>query len=381
MKIVIAIDSFKGSISSIQAGNAAAEGVRHVLPKAEIIIKPLADGGEGTMDTLVREMEGVKRTITVTSPQYRKILADYGVLHNGNSAIIETAVAVGLSLTEGNLSPWDTTSRGIGEIIRHAIRHGTRNFIIGLGGSGTNDCGIGMLAALGYRFLDERGMPVEATLRHMHKIIAVDDEKVLPELCECTFCIACDVNNPLCGKKGASYVYGPQKGIIGSECEIADEAFSHFADVTQKWCGQACRDAASAGAAGGLGFAFLSYLGATSCAGSDMVLKVTDLAEEMKNADLVITGEGRIDAQTACGKAPAAVARLAERFHVPVIGLAGAVSDDVGLCHHMGMTAIFPILRQPISQERAMMPQIAQRNIAKTVEEIIRLFARGKSVN
>ena len=375
MKITIAIDSFKGSLSTTEAGNAAAEGFRKIYPEADIYVSPLADGGEGTLDAIISARGGRTKTVSVCDPLERIIAAEYGIIDADGTAVIEMARASGLTiLSPDERNPLHTTTFGVGELILDAISEGCRNFIIGIGGSATNDGGVGMLNALGVKFLDANGKDIKQGALGLKNLASISLDGINKELSECKFTVACDVKNPLCGENGASAVYGPQKGADEAMVAQMDEYLSHYADLTKEILPLSDKNAEGAGAAGGLGFAFLSYLGATLSSGIDIVIKATDLEAHIKEATLVFTGEGRIDAQSAMGKAPVGVARLAKKYNIPVIALGGGVSDDATLCHEHGIDAIFPAVRRPISLESAMEKSTATKNLSSTAEEIARLI-------
>lgn len=374
IKVTVAIDSLKGSLSSPEAGNAVAAGIRRVYPDAEVRVRPLADGGEGTVEALTCGMGGEIRRVRVTGPLGTQVDCRYGILPDGKTAVIEMAGAAGITLVpDGLRNPLNTTTYGVGEVIRDAILLGCRRFIVGIGGSATNDGGIGMLQALGYGFLDADGNPVSFYGRDLAHVAQITDENVLPELSECTFKIACDVTNPLCGQEGCSAVYGPQKGATPEIIRDMDGWLARYAAlVKEKYPGA---DAAypGTGAAGGLGFAFLAFTNAVLESGVRIVLDETKLADYIKDADIVVTGEGRLDSQTAMGKAPIGVARIAKRFGKPVLGFAGCVTEDATVCNAEGIDAFFPILRNVVPLEEAMNPKTASANMAAAAEQAFRL--------
>ena len=375
MKVVIAIDSLKGSLSSIEAGQAAKKGIQTVFPEAEIIISPLADGGEGTTDALVEGMGGEKVSLAVTGPDGRKVDCYYGYIKEQKLAIIEMAMAAGITyLSEEERNPYTTTTAGVGEMIAHAIKKGCRQFVMGLGGSATNDGGTGMLEALGYEFYNEAGERINPMGGSLDEIVQIKDDKVLPELSECNFRAACDVENPLCGKNGASYIFGPQKGATLEDCEILDTKMKCYAQVVTKTIGKDYENDEGAGAAGGLGFATLAFLNAKLLPGVQLILEATQLDEKLAGADYAITGEGRLDAQTAMGKAPSGVAKLAKKHGCKVIAFAGAITPDAKACHDIGIDAFFPMVRGVCTLEEAMDKDNAKSNLQDVVEEVFRLF-------
>lgn len=373
MKVVIAIDSFKGSMSSMEAGNAAKEGVERACA-ADIVVKPLADGGEGTTEALVEGLGGEYVSIRVTGPLGAKTEARYGILGDKRTAVLEMAEASGIILVKREeLDPVRATTYGVGEMILDAVRRGCREFIIGIGGSATSEGGTGMLQALGYEFLDGDGNSIRPGIRDLDRIASITAKNVPEELNECHFRIACDVKNPLCGENGAVYVFGPQKGVKEEEKQVFDGKMKHFADKTQEFTGADHRMAEGAGAAGGLGFAFLSYLpNAELRSGIDIVLDAVRLEQEVKDADIVITGEGRLDFQTAMGKVPVGVARLAKKYGAKVLAFAGGVTKDAGECNAAGIDAFFPIVRGVTTLDEAMVPENARENMILSAEQVFR---------
>lgn len=377
MKIVIAIDSMKGSLTSIEAGEAAAAGIRRVHPQAEIIVRPLADGGEGTVEALVSGLHGTMQQIQVTGPLGQPIHCKYGILEDADTAVIEMAAAAGITLVPSNLrNPLYTTTYGVGEMIKDAIQKGCRKFIVGIGGSATNDGGVGMLQALGYDFLDVQGNPIPFGAHGLEMLATISDTNVVSKLAECQFRVACDVTNILCGESGCSAVFGLQKGATPAMIAQMDSWLQHYAELARKKYPSANPTQPGTGAAGGLGFAFLTFTNATLESGIQIVLEETRLEEAIRDADLIITGEGRLDGQTAMGKAPIGVARLAKKYDKPVIAVAGAVTSDAKACNAQGIDAFFPILRQVMMLEEAMQPETAKQNLSDTVEQIFRLSGK-----
>ncbi len=375
MKIVVAIDSLKGSMTSMEAGRAIREGIRNVLPDAEVIVKPLADGGEGTTEALVEGLGGEMAEVRVHGPLETPVDACYGIIRKTGTAIMEMAAAAGIILVGKDRRPLDATTYGVGEMIRDAVEKGCRNFIIGIGGSATNDGGIGMLTALGYEFLDAQGKAVGIGAGALKDVASIRTDHVLPELRECSFKIACDVTNPLCGTNGATYIYGPQKGVTEDLRDELDAAMAGYAQVTKTCIGTDHMESEGAGAAGGLGFAFLSYLHADLQPGIELVLEAVGMEKTMEGADLVFTGEGRLDGQTAMGKAPVGIAKLAKKHGAKVVALAGAVIEGAEKCNDSGIDAFFPILRRIVTLDEAMDPGTARENMIRTTEQVIRLAA------
>lgn len=375
MKVVIAIDSLKGSLSSMEAGMAIKDGILAAKPDAEVIVKPLADGGEGTTDALIEGMNGERIDLTVTGPMHTPVDAYYGYLKDTNTAVMEMASAAGITLVpDSEKNPLLATSYGVGEMINDAIQRGCRNFIIGIGGSVTNDGGIGMLKALGVRFLDENGEDAGEGGQALAKVAHIDVSGMNPLLKECHIQVACDVNNPLCGENGSTYVYGPQKGVTEDMKKTLDEAMAHFARVTSETLENDYMNTPGAGAAGGLGYAFLAYTGAALTPGIELILDAVGLEEELSGADVVVTGEGRLDFQTAMGKAPVGVARLAKKYNAKVIAFAGSVTKEATACNKEGIDAFFPILRSVCTLAEAMDPVAARNNMTATVEQVFRLL-------
>ncbi len=375
MKVVIAIDSLKGSLSSMEAGMAIKDGILAAKPDAEVIVKPLADGGEGTTDALIEGMNGERIDLTVTGPMHTPVDAYYGYLKDTNTAVMEMASAAGITLVpDSEKNPLLATSYGVGEMINDAIQRGCRNFIIGIGGSVTNDGGIGMLKALGVRFLDENGKDAGEGGQALAKVARIDISGMNPLLKECHIQVACDVNNPLCGENGSTYVYGPQKGVTEDMKKTLDEAMAHFARVTSETLENDYMNTPGAGAAGGLGYAFLAYTGAALTPGIELILDAVGLEEELSGADVVVTGEGRLDFQTAMGKAPVGVARLAKKYNAKVIAFAGSVTKEATACNKEGIDAFFPILRGVCTLAEAMDPVAARNNMTATVEQVFRLL-------
>lgn len=375
MNITIAIDSFKGSLSSMEAGQAVAEGIRRVMPSAGIRIRPLADGGEGTTEALTAGLGGELKSLTVTGPLGRPVTASYGLIRERKMAVLEMASAAGLTLiSQEERNPLEATTYGVGEMIRDAIGEGCRHFLVGIGGSATNDGGTGMLSALGFQFLDSEGHPIPLGAKGLENLARISAENARLELSQCSFHIACDVTNPLCGENGCSAVYGPQKGADPEMIRQMDHWMERYGDLAARTFPAADKEAPGAGAAGGLGFAFLTFLNGSLESGVGMVLKEINLKDDIRDADLVITGEGRLDAQTVMGKAPIGVAHLAKEYGKPVIAFSGAVTREAGLCNQHGIDAFFPIMRGVVSLQEALDPGEARINAADTAEQVFRLI-------
>ena len=383
MRIVIAIDSLKGSLTSLEAGETMGEGVRRVYPDAEIQVSPLADGGEGTAEALTTGLKGGWQNVTVTGPLGEPVSASYGILPDGKTAVLEMAAAAGIILVEPEKrNPMKTTTYGVGEMIRDAIGKGCRHFIVGIGGSATNDGGIGMLQALGFGMLDARGEQVPfggEGLSRLHKITA---DQAMEELQDCNFRIACDVTNPLCGPRGASAVYGPQKGADSEMVTSMDGWLGRFAFLAKGINEKADSEIPGTGAAGGLGFAFLSFTNSVLDSVIHIFIEETKLEEAIREADLVVTGEGCLDGQTVQGKAPVGVARLAKKYEKPVIAFSGIATRDAAACNQAGIDAFFPILRRVVTLEEAINPECARENLLETSEQVFRLIraVQGKAL-
>ena len=372
MKIVIASDSFKGSLTSIEVAAAAERGIKTLYPDCEIISVNVADGGEGTMETIVEALGGEIITTTVSDPLFRPITAHYGIA--GNTAIIEMAAASGLPLLRPEeRNPWFTSTYGTGEMIMDAIQRGCRHFLIGIGGSATNDAGIGMLQAMGFRFYDAINQEIiRCCGNSMQDIVRIDDSHVYEEVRQSQFIVACDVDTPFCGPEGAATVFAPQKGANPEMVARLDAGMASLAKVIESKYYINIIPIAGAGAAGGMGGGFRAFLNANLQRGIEMVLDAIDFNNTIRNADLIITGEGKIDFQTAKGKTAAGVLSRAKQKGIPVVAIGGCVE----LCEsveQMGFAGIYPILEEQVPLEIAMQPKFAAANIEKTVKKILSL--------
>ena len=375
MKVVVAIDSFKGSLSSLQAGSAVREAIQTVDPMAEVFVRPIADGGEGTVDALSALSSAQKITLSVTGPLGAPVDAQYCIIPDKNMAVIEMAAAAGIILVAPEQrDPLKTTTYGVGELIRDALGHGCREFLIGIGGSATNDGGAGMLSALGFRFLDKDGKEIPLGAEGLAQLHSVDATGVNPELSDCKFRVACDVSNPLCGENGCSAIFGPQKGGRPDSIRQMDRWLESYAQLAGTVNPAADRNLPGAGAAGGLGFAFAAFLGATLEPGVAIVLDETELEAYIVDADIVVTGEGRLDRQTVMGKAPIGVAKLAKKYGKKVIAFSGCVADGAEVCNEHGIDAFFPILRQITTLEETLNVQTAYKNLRDTACQVFRLI-------
>ena len=375
MKVVVAIDSFKGSLTSLQAGNAVKDAIERLDKSSTVVVKPLADGGEGTVDALASGLNSQMIELRVTGPLSAPVAAKYCILNDTQTAVIEMAAASGITLissTERN--PLETTTYGVGELIKDAIHRGCRRFIVGIGGSATNDGGTGMLTALGYTFLDKHSKPIALGAKGLKNLHEIKLDNVIPELAECSFYIACDVTNPLCGEQGCSAVYGPQKGATPKMIQDMDSWLATYAQIAKGVCANADKDYPGTGAAGGLGFAFLTFTNAVLQSGIDIILQEIDMEETIKSADIVVTGEGRLDAQTIMGKAPIGVAKLAKKYNKKVIAFSGCVTKDAEVCNDYGIDAYFPILRSVTTLEEALDPNNAYQNLSATAYQVFRLL-------
>jgi glycerate kinase len=375
MKVVTAIDSFKGSMSSIEAGYAVAEGFKRANRTVEVAVRPLADGGEGTVEALIEGMNGERHEVVVTGPLGSPVSCAYGIIRDTMTAVVEMSGAAGITLVARNeLNPLNATTYGVGEVIKDAINKGCRRFIVGIGGSATNDGGVGMLQALGYEFLDKAGRQIPFGAKGLKELETITDTYVIPELKDCEFMVACDVTNPLCGTDGCSAVYGPQKGATPSMIMDMDKWLGYYAAASREKYPKADPKYPGTGAAGGLGFAFLTYTNAKLQSGINIVLEETRLEDYIKDADLVVTGEGMLDFQTAMGKAPVGVAKLAKKYGKPVIAFAGGVTEQAVECNRNGIDAFFPIVRGVTTLDEAMDNTNAKNNLAAAAEQVIRLM-------
>ena len=377
MKIVIAIDSFKGSMSSMEAGLAARDGILKAIPAAKVVVKPLADGGEGTTDALIEGLSGEEIRMSVKGPYGECVGAHYGRIRETGTAVMEMAEASGITLSDRR-DPMAATTYGVGEMIKDAMDRGCRDFIIGIGGSATNDGGIGMLRALGARFMDADGNDCGEGGAALYRISDIDLSGMDHRLRDCRIRVACDVDNPLCGENGATYIYGPQKGVTDDIKQELDDAMAHFADVSAEKLGKDLRDRSGAGAAGGLGYALLMYLDAELIPGIELIMEAVGLKKEFMDADIAVTGEGRLDYQTAMGKAPVGVAKLAKKHGLITLAFAGSVTPEAVKCNEEGIDAFFPIVRGVSTLQEAMDNKTAKANMTAAAEQAFRLIRAVK---
>ena len=379
MKIVIAPDSFKGSIYAPDAAKAMAEGARRVVPQAEIKLVPVADGGDGTLETLVETSGGRIETDEVTGPLGEKIQAQWGAMGDGVTSVIEMARTSGLALVPTDKrDPLNATTYGLGEIISKALDSGFRRFILGIGGSATNDAGAGMAQALGIRLLDKRGVDIPVGGAALATLAHIDMDHLDPRTQDAQFDVACDVNNPLTGPEGASAVYGPQKGATPKIVEQLDSALEHFASITKRDLGSEIQEVPGSGAAGGLGGGIMAFLNGRLRPGIDIVIDTIDLKRHLVDADLIITGEGSMDFQTVYNKAPIGVAKLAQERGIPVIGISGSLGERFTDVHEHGIAAVTAITNAPMTLEEA--SERAAELIASATEESMRFMKTGNTV-
>jgi glycerate kinase len=379
VKVVIAPQAYKGSISALDAARAMSEGVRRVAPDADIVLAPVADGGDGTLETLVEGSGGEIRTLEVTGPLGDTIMAPWGAMGDGNTAVVEMARTSGLALVPiEKRNPLTTTTHGLGEAIRHALDSGFRRFIIGIGGSATNDGGAGMAQALGVRLLDaeERDLPFGGAA--LARLDRIDMSGLDPRAPESRFMVACDVTNPLTGPEGASAIYGPQKGATPEMVSQLDAALLHLAQVVKRDIGAEINNVQGAGAAGGLGGGLIAFLDAELRAGVDIVLDTVGLDRHLDGADLVITGEGSMDHQTVYNKAPIGVAERASSRGIPVIAVSGSLGEGYGEVHHHGIDAAAAITCAPMTLDDAIAQ--AAELVANATERALRFMVVGAKV-
>ena len=375
MKVVIAPDSFKESLTAKQVCTAIEAGMKRVFPDAEYQLIPVADGGEGTVQSLIDATNGKIINLSVVGPIGLSVQAFYGLLgDNSKTAVIEMAAASGLHHVPTDLRyAKNTSSYGTGELIKAALDNGVTKIIIGLGGSATNDGGIGMLSALGVTFTDKNGEAVKTDgngLQNIHKI-NIDD--LDPRLANCEILAACDVNSPLCGKLGASHMFAPQRGATEEDIELLDAGLKHYSDCIKQQLGRDILDVPGSGAAGGIGAALMAFTDATLKPGIELVLDIIKLQQYMPDTDLVLTGEGRIDHQTAHGKTPIGVAKIAKQFNIPVIGIAGSLGKGHQAVYECGIDAVFSTVPGAMTLQQAFSD--ADCNIANVAENIAKLWA------
>lgn len=379
MKIVIAPDSLKGSLTAVEAANSIEKGIKNAFKEAETVLIPVADGGEGTMETLVAATKGYEVFVDVTGPLGKKLVAKYGVLGDEETCVIEIATASGLDLIqEVEFNPLKTTTYGTGELIQSALNKGFRKFILALGGSATNDGGVGMLQALGLKVLTYENKEVGFGGSELSKINQIDKSNFDKRIAESEFIIASDVENPLLGKNGATAVFGPQKGVTKAMLGVLEANLCHWANVVEQYTAKRMHDLQSAGAAGGLGGAFQVFFPSILKRGIDVVLDYARFADKLINADLVITCEGQVDFQTAFGKTPMGVAQMAKANKVPTIILAGTVGAHVEALYQYGVVSVHSIMNRPIPLEVAI--EEATQLLEITTEQVCRTYFSHKLI-
>ncbi len=378
MKIIIAPDSFKESLTAMQVAEAIEQGFSEIFPQAEYIKLPMADGGEGTVESMVAATGGELVNVEVTGPLGAPVKAFYGWMGDGETAVIEMAAASGLHLVAPEQrNPLITTSYGTGELILAALNHGARKIILGIGGSATNDGGAGMMQALGVQLSDQQGKALTVGGAALAQLVDIDLSQLDDRLAQTDILVACDVDNPLCGVKGASAVFGPQKGATPERVQQLDAALQHYGEKIEQVTGKSVINVAGAGAAGGMGAALFGLLNARLQPGIEIVTEALKLAAAVQNADLVITGEGRIDSQTIYGKTPVGVARVAKRFDIPVIAIAGSMAPDYEVVHQHGLDAVFSVLNHIQTLPEAL--EEASDNIRITARNVAAVWKMGRS--
>ena len=374
MKIVIAPDSFKESLTALEVANAIETGFKRIFPNAEYVKLPMSDGGEGTVQSLVDATQGRLIETEVTAPLGNQVKSFFGLSGEGKTAIIEMAAASGLHLVPmDKRNPCQTTSFGTGELIKQALDLGVQHIILGIGGSATNDGGAGMLQALGLRLLDKNGQSIGFGGAALSNLAEIQMAGLDPRLQHVEIEVACDVNNPLCGERGASAIFGPQKGATPEMVKELDAALAHFAKIAERDCGKQIKEQPGAGAAGGMGGGLLLLPNVQLKAGVQIVLDNLKLAEQVKEADLVITGEGRMDAQSILGKTPIGVARAAKQFNKPVIAIVGCLREDYEVVYEHGIDAVFPIIRN-LGDLPTILKQ-GEQNLISTAQNVARLLS------
>jgi len=376
VKVVIAPDSFKGSATAVEVAEALAIGFQQVFPGARIEIVPMADGGEGTVEALVSATGGKTRSAYVQNPLGDEISAEYGILGDGVTAVIEMSAASGLTLVAEELrNPMVATTYGTGQLIQSALDHGCRRLLIGLGGSATNDGGAGVAMALGASLKTSDGKSIETGGQGLADLAEIDITEIDPRMNETEVVVACDVDNPLTGPHGAAHVYGPQKGATPEIVQILDQNLEHYASVIERYLGKVVTEIPGAGAAGGLGAGLIAFTEAELKPGIDIVTETVELVQRIKEVDLVITGEGRLDAQTIYGKTPVGVAKIARQFGVPVIAIAGGIEGNPSELYQAGITAMVDIIPRPMQLDQAIQEVVPL--ISQAGERIARLISIG----
>jgi len=379
MKIVVAPDSFKGSLTAVEVSDAIEQGAREIFPEAEIVKIPMADGGDGTVQCLINATGGEILREKVTGPLGDEVLASYGILGDKKTAVIEMAEASGLTLVpENKRNPLITTTYGTGQLIKAALDQGCKKMIIGIGGSATNDGGAGMVQALGVKLLDREGKKIGFGGGELKKINRIDISNLDNRLSDTKTLVASDVNNPLCGPKGASRIYGPQKGATPEIIEELDESLAHFAEIIKKDLNKDIKNMLGAGAAGGLGASLMAFLDAELRPGIEIMIEVVKLEQAIKDADLVITGEGKIDSQTIYGKAPIGVAKIAKKYNIPVIAVAAIIGDDADIVHQYGISSLISVSGTPMRLDESVPNKVSL--IKNSIKQSMRAIKTGKGL-
>lgn len=374
VKVIIALDSFKGSLSSINAGNSFAEGIKLADPSIETIVYSVADGGEGTIESLHYNCGGELKTVLVNDPLFRPVDAIYTILENG-TAVIEMAKASGLPLVEPPLrNPLNTTTYGTGELIKNALDLGAKKIILAIGGSATNDAGIGMLNALGIKFLDSHKKVLSPIGGNLEFIKSIDISQAHPQLKECEFTVACDVENPLYGKNGAAYIYGPQKGANKNTVELLDKGLQHFATIIKQEFNIDIAHFKGSGAAGGMGAGLFAFAKTELKSGIEIILDQIGIDKHLQDTDVMFVGEGKLDKQTIMGKAPMGITKRAKKFNIPVIAIGGSIDDDPQELHDGGIISYFSTIAKPMSLKKAMSSEITKAGLKRQGRELIKLI-------
>lgn len=374
MNIVVGVDSFKGSLSSLEAGEAIKMGILKNYD-ANVSVYPLSDGGEGFVQSYMFQKKGIIRSIVVKDAMLKDIICSYQILTETKTAVMEMACMCGIAhINKHQHDVLHATTYGLGQMIVDALNMGCRDFVIGIGGSGTNDGGSGVLMALGYDFYDAIGNPIPYGVLGLSKLHSISDLNADKRLAHCKFCIACDVQNPLLGADGCSAVFGLQKGADFEMIEKMDTWLKHYADIVKINSPHSNPMVKGSGAAGGLGFSFLCFLNTKLTSGIELILEHQNMAEMIQTSDIVVTGEGCLDEQTVMGKAPSGIAKLGKRYNKPVIAFAGTVSDNAAVCNSHGIGAYFSIQKAPCTLEKAMEKNYAYESLMETAQQVFRLY-------
>ncbi|MDY3006683.1 glycerate kinase [Anaerococcus porci] len=383
MNIAVLVDSFKGSLSSLEAGNIIKDSILEINDKENIKVMPVADGGEGMVESLA-DLKGASETeLVVKDPLLRNIKAKYIILDNKNIhpekvAIIEMSAAAGITLISDSLSPMEASTYGVGDIIIDALDRGVKSFIVGIGGSATNDGGVGMLTRLGVDFLNDKGKKIHPSALGIKELDKIDISNMDSRLNDCKFAVACDVTNPLTGPNGSAHVFGPQKGASPKQVEEINDLHCKLYEKTREIINDADSEYPGSGAAGGLGYAFKNYLDAELSSGIKIILDLLKAEDIIRETDIVITGEGRLDKQSAYGKTPIGVAKLAKKYGKTVIAFSGVASNEAEVVNEEGIDAFFPIIGEVIELKEAMDKEVARENLRRCVKQVFRLIYKIK---